>query len=80
MRQVQLQRRAEAQDRRVSGQEEEVWEAGGGVENVGECRDGGKDWIYDSVVQRGVQMMEEGSSKLVCLSLLNFRVNLKDQS
>lgn len=63
MRQVQLQRRAGAQDRRVSGQEEEVCE----------CRD-------DSVVQHGVQMMEEGSSKLVCLSLLNFRVNLKDKS
>lgn len=31
MRQVQLQRRAEGQDRRVSGQEEQVWEA---VENV----------------------------------------------
>lgn len=30
MRQVQLQRRAEGQDRRVSGQEEQVWE---GVEN-----------------------------------------------
>lgn len=49
------------------------WGGVGGLENVGECRDGGKDWIYDSVVQHG-------SSKLVCLSLRNFRVNLKDKS
>lgn len=45
---------------RVSGQEGEVWEAEDrkcrSVLNRMGWRHGGKDWIYDSVVQHGVQM------------------------